>query len=141
MQKNEIQIYSAPLPFSNKQVKATAIFGMNLSGILDFVCPDINFNLVAAVVIVDGKIIPKDNWANTYPTANSIVNIRIIPQGGVVVAKTHLPLFFQLQCWLPPLMLVQGLLLHFLCCGCCWVFGIFFCLNNGRCWDSWKLAY
>ncbi len=80
---NEIAVFASPLPFSNKQIKAHAIAGSTLREIIDLICPpQLTQAGIGAVVQINGRLIAEENWHLITPKEGSIVNVRIVPQGG-----------------------------------------------------------
>lgn len=81
---NDLKIYAAPLPFSNKQVKLTVPLGATIQDIVNTAMPVQNQSLpFGAVVMIDGEIIPFEYWHRIRPkpgTHNIVV--RVVPQGG-----------------------------------------------------------
>lgn len=79
---NELQVYASPLPFSNKRIGHIARCGQSIEDILRDVCPQMPILKLGAVVMIDGYIISRTMWAEYRPAYGSLVNIRIVPQGG-----------------------------------------------------------
>lgn len=77
-----IDVISSPLPFSNLQQKAQVSHGMTIQQIVDQVIPERYHGCVDAVVFINSHIIGKENWSLVRPKSGTIVNVRIVPQGG-----------------------------------------------------------
>lgn len=78
----QLNVFASPLPFSNQRIKTVAPVGMNLAEIVESVMPDTVRELVDAVVLLDGEVIPKAQWSKIIPSLESHLNIRVIPAGG-----------------------------------------------------------
>lgn len=75
---NDVCVYASPLPFSNKRVEKIVPFGSSLQDIVDGICPD----YCDALVSINGWSINQRYWKNVKPKQNTIVNVRVVPQGG-----------------------------------------------------------
>ncbi len=81
--QNKINVVSAPLPFSNLQTQAFQLPGSSLQQIVDNVVPErYKAAGLGAVVMINGEIIPVEHWDKVKPKANTLVNVRVVPQGG-----------------------------------------------------------
>ena len=79
----QLSIFASPLPFSNKQIQAHAIVGSNVREIVDLVCPDrLKVEGIGAIVQINGHYIPEGQWKLVRPKANTVINVKIVPQGG-----------------------------------------------------------
>lgn len=78
---DKIQVFASPLPFSNRRTKHSFPAGTNAQEMVDEICPYPDAP-VAAIVLIDGDIIPKELWQTTTPNPCQIVNVRIVPQKG-----------------------------------------------------------
>jgi len=83
MNNTQVQIYAAPLPFSNKQLAFVADYGNTLAEMVDKVIPVKYQNAdVAAIVMINGEPIAKEFWGSIKPKPSALINIRIVPTGG-----------------------------------------------------------
>lgn len=81
--QNKINVVSAPLPFSNLQTQAFQVPGSTLSEIVNNVVPERYKNAgLGAIVMINGEIIPVEHWDKVKPKENTLVNVRVVPQGG-----------------------------------------------------------
>lgn len=80
---NELAVFASPLPFSNKQIKAYAVIGSTINEIIDLVCPErLRAAGIGAIVQINGHIVHKKYWHRVRPKEGTIINVRIVPQGG-----------------------------------------------------------
>jgi len=77
----DITVYASPLPFSNKQVKRVALPGSTIEDIVFLITPDLHRGL-GAVVTINGYHINRKHWHRVRPKEGTLVNVRIVPQGG-----------------------------------------------------------
>lgn len=77
-----LKVVSSPLPFSNLQEKKTIECGGTLLEIVDAVIPERFGNSVGAIVFINGHKINQKYWGRVRPKANTLINIRVVPQGG-----------------------------------------------------------
>lgn len=81
MQKNNLAVYASPIAFSNKRVKVAAPLGSTIQEIVDLMCIDAPKD-IGAIVFINDHIIPKQHWPRIKPKLGTIINVRVIPQGG-----------------------------------------------------------
>lgn len=75
--------YTAPLPFSNKQVCTQVPAGSTLAHMVDVATPAaFDGAPVGAVVMINGEVIPRAYWGQIRPKQGTLINIRIVPTGG-----------------------------------------------------------
>ena len=80
---NDITVFAAPLPFSNKQTKTLAAPGSSLEDIFRLVTPaHLSDATIDARMEINGWLIPRENWHLVRPKPGTLVNVRIVPQGG-----------------------------------------------------------
>lgn len=78
-----LKVYASPLPFSNRQMLVKALPGSTLRQIVENVVPEKYKGAgVAAVVMINGEIIPMAYWDSVRPKIHTLVNVRVVPQGG-----------------------------------------------------------
>jgi hypothetical protein len=83
MNNEQVQVYAAPLPFSNAQQAVKALPGSTLQEIVNNVIPAPYKRAgIAALVMINGESIPMEYWPSIKPKQGAIVNIRVVPQGG-----------------------------------------------------------
>ncbi len=79
----QINVESSPLPFSNLRQSSKALPGSTLFDIVDNNVPDRYKNAgLGAIVTINGEIVPVEYWDRIKPKPNTLVNIRVVPQGG-----------------------------------------------------------
>lgn len=78
MEKQMI-VHASPLPFSNRQVRLTLHQGKTVAEIVTEVCA---IEGVGAIVTINGHDIPREHWHRVRPKPNTVINVRIVPQGG-----------------------------------------------------------
>lgn len=80
---NDVKVYASPLPFSNAQIAAHQLPGSSIQNIVDNVIPErIKGAGIAAIVTINGEAVPMEYWARIKPKQGTLVNIRVVPQGG-----------------------------------------------------------
>lgn len=78
-----LSVFAAPLPFSNKQISVAAIVGSTVQEIVLLSLPQgIALADVGAVVTINGEAVPRQCWKAVRPKLGTVVNVRIVPQGG-----------------------------------------------------------
>ncbi len=77
-----LAIYTAPAPFSNKQVKLFAPLGSSIAEIIAIMNPPSLGEALDAVVLIDGIVIPQEIWATTRPLPEQNTVINVIPGKG-----------------------------------------------------------
>lgn len=78
---NDVQVYASPIPFSNKQVAMMFPHGISVQEMVDSIMPpEFTNDEIAAVVLIRGNIITKDQW-DMIPD-HGTMNIRIVPGKG-----------------------------------------------------------
>lgn len=83
----ELAIFASPLPFSNKQIKATAVVGSTLQQIHDLVLPTRLVGSVDAMIFINGEKIFPANWKRVRPKEGTVINVRIVPGKGPTGGK------------------------------------------------------
>lgn len=79
----QIDVFAAPLPFSNRQVHSAMPEGLTVAEIVERVTPQrIKDAGYSAVVLIDDQVIQKRNWKRVRPKRGRRVNVRVLPQGG-----------------------------------------------------------
>lgn len=79
----QLNITAAPLPFSNKQVKAHAPVGSTVQEIIEQICPpQLKAANIGAIVVINGHQIKPKYWSRVRPKAGTIITVRIVPMGG-----------------------------------------------------------
>lgn len=81
IRENELAVHSIPHPFSNARVEHVIEAGKTVFEILQIVQPDEDLKKYAHVHI-GGDYINPDMWHAVKPKANSVLSVRMIPQGG-----------------------------------------------------------
>lgn len=76
-----LKVFASPLPFSNRQITAYSCAGDTLENIVGLLLP-VPIRDVGAVAIINGNIIPEDEWADTIPQITDNVVVNIVPMGG-----------------------------------------------------------
>src|SRR5690606_10392882 len=80
---NELSVFASPLPFSNKQVKVHAVVGSTVQEIIDLACPrQLRETGIGAIVQINGNLIHQKYWHRVKPKEGTVINVRIVPQGG-----------------------------------------------------------
>lgn len=80
---NDIKVYSSPLPFSNRQERGFAAPGSSLQEIVDSVVPARYWPAgVGAIVEINGHQIRRKYWSRVRPKMGTIVDVRVVMQGG-----------------------------------------------------------
>lgn len=77
-----LQVFAAPLPFSNRQVKAEVLVGSTVEEIIESILP-FKFDGVediGAIVTINGQVILRRNWKRVRPKLGTIINVRVVPQ-------------------------------------------------------------
>lgn len=77
-----LKVVASALPFSNLQTHKTIECGPTLLEIVDAVIPERYGNAVGAVVFINGYKINKCVWYKVRPKPGTLVNIKVVPQGG-----------------------------------------------------------
>lgn len=77
-----LKVVASALPFSNLQTHKTIECGSTLLEIVDAVIPERYGNAVGAVVFINGYKINKCVWHKVRPKPGTLVNIKVVPQGG-----------------------------------------------------------
>lgn len=75
---NAVNVFASPLPFSNLRVHHFIPEGATLADMVEAVAG----KDLEAVVFINDHIIFRDNWHLVRPKQGTLVNIRIVPQGG-----------------------------------------------------------
>lgn len=77
-----LEVYAAPLPFSDRQIKVLALPGSTIQEIVDNVIPERLANACGARVEISGHKIPRKHWSRVRPKEGSITIVRVVPMGG-----------------------------------------------------------
>lgn len=77
----ELKIYAAPLPFSNKQIKATVPEGSTVKEIVNTIYSH-KVQGIGVVVMVGGIVVPQHYWKRVRPKRGTIINVNVVPMGG-----------------------------------------------------------
>lgn len=80
---DKIKVFASPLPFSNKRASSLAPVGSSIEEIVLGVLPSrlIGSN-IGAIAEVNGRAIPRAEWASFRPEPGEIVSVNVIPMGG-----------------------------------------------------------
>lgn len=95
MLDNSINLTSAPHPFEAAGSTVPVPQGMSLAQMLEFAQPD-PVLAAHAVAFIEGQPIDRRYWANVYPKAGTLVEIRVLPMGGGGGGKDTLRVVLQL---------------------------------------------
>jgi hypothetical protein len=76
----QIDVVAAPLPFSNLRTHHALPYGHTITDIIQTLTH--GHTHLDAIVTVGGCDIPRECWQYTRPKEGTLVNIRIVPQGG-----------------------------------------------------------
>lgn len=80
---NDLKVYASPLPFSNKQIDLMVPAGSTIQDIVDRTFPaGYKAAGAGAVVLINGEPVPMQYWPSVRPKMGTLVNVRIVPQGG-----------------------------------------------------------
>lgn len=77
-----VNVISAPLPFSNHQVRSLAPLGVTIDEIVKAEISGKYEEVVDVIVLVNGQVVPFEYWKSVRPRLGTIVNIRAVPKGG-----------------------------------------------------------
>jgi len=78
-----LNVYAAPMPFSNKQVKVEVPYGSTVYEIVGLILPgEVDVTDIGAIVYINDHVVLRCHWKRVRPKQGTIVNVRVVPKKG-----------------------------------------------------------